>query len=330
MSRPVIEEHQEIYHYTTAAGLHGIVTSQQLWATHILYLNDAEEFIGFFDRKLPHLLEEPVNRAVAKVYDSSLNRNFINAEGGVNKVTEHLVCDLMSAIRKTTLSFNQPFVTSFCSAPPGQTMDDGLLSQWRGYGTDGGYAIVFDTGGLQKLLDDEFSRFQYQFGQWGDVYYFDQDENQKAALPEVREWEEIVEKAVEQFILTQKREEFEPLFDAVTALSNMHKHLGFREESEVRIVALPSNAELLEAAQKAGDNRPRKLARFQPRNGILVPYIALFERPASEPAARLPITKVIVGPHPERLKRQKAVELLLEQCEVRAKVVVSDIPYIGR
>jgi len=36
-----------------------------------------------------------------------------------------------------------------------------------------------------------------------------------------------------------------------------------------------------------------------------------------------------VGPHPERFKRQKAVELMLEQNGIKAEVVVSDIPYLG-
>ena len=33
----VSEAHKEIYHYTTALGLDGILRSQQLWATHTAY-----------------------------------------------------------------------------------------------------------------------------------------------------------------------------------------------------------------------------------------------------------------------------------------------------
>ncbi len=33
--------------------------------------------------------------------------------------------------------------------------NDGLLSQWRGYGKDGGYALVFDSQKLEEALKDE-------------------------------------------------------------------------------------------------------------------------------------------------------------------------------
>src|SRR6266478_5667642 len=33
-----------LFHYTDAVGLHGIVTSRRLWATHVYYLNDSQEF----------------------------------------------------------------------------------------------------------------------------------------------------------------------------------------------------------------------------------------------------------------------------------------------
>lgn len=330
MRKSVIEGYSELYHYTTAIGLHGIVTSQQLWATHISYLNDAQELTGFFEHRLPKLLKVPVNSAIEEAYKSAAGRDHINTLGGVEKVKAELVSVLHTAIRDTTLRFNQPYVTSFCGALQGHALDDGLLSQWRGYGPDGGYAIVFDTQGLQALLEDESKRFHYQSLYWGDVQYYERGTSPKVVLPETVEWESILHQAVERFILTQKREELEPLLEAITPLSSFHKHIGFFEESEVRIIALPSSAELLEEAQKAGDNRPRKSVRFLPRDGMLLPYIALFKCSPNEEAAKLPITKVIVGPHPEKLKRQKAVELLLKQCAIDAEVIASDIPYLGR
>ena len=48
MSLPVIEDDdlpEDLYHYTDAGGLHGILKSNTLWATHAAYLNDSQEFI---------------------------------------------------------------------------------------------------------------------------------------------------------------------------------------------------------------------------------------------------------------------------------------------
>ena len=34
-----------LYHYTSLKGLRGILSTRQIWATDILYLNDSAEFI---------------------------------------------------------------------------------------------------------------------------------------------------------------------------------------------------------------------------------------------------------------------------------------------
>lgn len=56
MSERLYEEHKELMHYTSASGLHGIVTSKTLWASHTSFLNDAEEVEGFFSRVFPVIL----------------------------------------------------------------------------------------------------------------------------------------------------------------------------------------------------------------------------------------------------------------------------------
>ncbi len=329
MGKSVTEVYAQLYHYTTAAGLKGIVESQQLRATNIAYLNDSEEHTGFFDRRLPYLLEEPVRSVAEKMASTEQGQNQIEANGGLEHVIQQDIQNLVDTFRTVTLKLNKPYITAFCGVPK-QSPDDGLLSQWRGYGTDGGYAIVFETDELQRLLDEESKNFHYQFYVWGDVEYYDQDTLQNAPHPETIEWEKAVQKAISGFFSTNKREELDGLVEPITALSCTHKHKGFAEESEVRIVAIPSNAELFKLAQDSGDKRPRKPVQFEMKNGVLVPYIMLFGRPSAGDAIKLPIRKIIVGPHPDKYKRQKAVELMLEQNGVVAEVTVSDIPYLGR
>jgi hypothetical protein len=53
------------------------------------------------------------------------------------------------------------YVTCFCGESDDEYVNqNGLLSQWRGYG-DGGFAIVFDTRGIEELLDIESRQFNY-------------------------------------------------------------------------------------------------------------------------------------------------------------------------
>lgn len=323
----VTDEHKQVCHYTTAQGLYGILTSQQLWATHIAYLNDAEEHIGFFNRRLPKLLKGPVNTGIAEINQTPEGQIAIQELGGIEAVKEELLCDLAKSITDVTLNFDTPFITSFCSTANLQNINDGILSQWRGYGPDGGYAVIFDTKGLDELLRKEDKEFIYQSSYWGDVHYYDGvSEN---SHPDAEEFESIIHSSIKQFILSQKREDLEPLLNALTPLSCFHKHAGFCEENEVRIVALLPRKDLLEEIQHGGDTRREKQVRFKEKHGLLIPYIPLFETMFDKGKNILPINKIIVGPHPEGLKRKRSVEWLLEQCGVQAEVEVSNIPYLG-
>ncbi len=147
MHKSVVEGYQQLWHYTTALGLHGILTSQQIWATNISYLSDAEELTGFFDRKLLRLLVEGVREGVTELRKTAEGLSIIDAAGGQEKLVKDVPNQLLDSLRAATLNLKFFYVTSFCNTATGGDSEDGLLSQWRGYGPDGGYAIVFDTQG---------------------------------------------------------------------------------------------------------------------------------------------------------------------------------------
>jgi hypothetical protein len=330
MNGPVATAHPQVLHYTTAIGLQGIIENQQLWATNISHLNDSEEQVGFFDRRLPHLLSDLIGASVsdrAKTHDGKAQ---IEALGGEEIAATNLTNQLVNLIRTVTLKFNSPYVTSFCAVSSECSPDDGLLSQWRGYGADGGYAIVFDSAGIEQLLEEEHKNFHYQSTFWGNVDYYGQDTNQTATHPETLKSEKIIQDAIRSALSSGDFGAFDDLLEPITALSCLHKHSGFREENEVRIVSIPSNELLFEESKHIGDVRPSKPIMSIARNGVLVPYIQLFGNSIDGKQRKLPICRVIVGPHPNKLKRQNAVEVLLQQHGIDAPVVASDIPYLGR
>lgn len=334
MHNSVVATHPELWHYTTASGLQGILASQQLWATNIFYLNDKEEYTGFFDHKLLRLLQDGVDMGIAAALKTDAGRDTIEKKMGEHFLKEKFAEILLNAIRNATHA-RPAYVTSFCFTPPGQSSDDGLLSQWRGYGADGGYAIVFDTKGLNELLEEESMSYHYALVHWGDVDYYDQDAKDGFAHNEARQWENAIREAIAAYIQTPStdlalsQEVGDAIYGPIFYLASRHKHRGFREELEVRIAVVRMDENLIEAAQAEGSKRLRKPIAFVQRGGMVVPYVALFQRQADE-AAKLPIKKIIVGPHPEKLKRKAAIEMLLAQSGIDAQVIASDIPYIGR
>jgi hypothetical protein len=311
--RNTSEAYSELYHYTSATGLKGIVESQQLWATNVAYLNDAEEHTGFFDRRLPQLLEQAAREEMSHMSAGDLARI------GEARMLED-VAALGRSIRRATLKWNDPFVVSLCGPPP-TDQGDGLLSQWRGYGPDGGYAVVFDAKVMDALFQEEIALFNYQYLVWGDIEYYD-GEDGAPRHPETEARETSLKQAVRNRFKTGALDE--GVYECITALSVLYKHRGFREEAEVRIVAMPVHPTLVVAT--AGDEvRPEKPVAITLRDGALVPHLALFGN-----GQRLPISSVIVGPHRDRERRKLAVEMLLKQHKVDAEVRMADIPYRGR
>jgi len=322
MPKPVTGEYHELMHYTTAGGLMGIVASGCLWATHAAFLNDAQEIIHFFDARLPSIADDAVQAYVDKLAERPDIAQRMSDDGGAEAISKAESARLVASMRKVTLAVNQPHIFSMSAARDDLIRRNGLLSQWRGYGTDGGYAIVFDTAGFERLLTDEAETHRYHLVQWGDVFYYGPGEVSQPSSEDVAELELAVRAGVLGLVRAEASAAPAGLYEAVTSLSCLYKHWGFSEEHEVRVIAVPANS-------SSQEQKPLKETKFFLRAGIPVPYIELF-RPADTPRARLPIKRVIVGPHRDTALRKTAVERLLSAYGYDAEVECSEIPYIGR
>src|ERR1700730_1271189 len=111
-----------LYHYTSAGGLLGIIESGTLWASDCRFLNDATELSYSTEQLLAAL--------------STLEDDTMGPESGfiLPGVVEHLTAETFRV-----------HVVCFCE-------DGDLLSQWRGYGADGGYAVGL---GSDRLWNSE-------------------------------------------------------------------------------------------------------------------------------------------------------------------------------
>lgn len=331
MSKLVTEQYSELMHYTTAAGLAGIVSSGCLWATHAAFLNDAEEMKHFFDARLLDIcLTEVLPYANELARSPEVAKN-MDAEGGVSRVARAESESLATRLRSATLTFNHPYVFSMSAARDPRVSHSGLLSQWRGYGPDGGYALVFDTVEFDRLLKLEGAAFQYQHAQWGDVHYYGVDSSNQPSTEDVAESEAVLRTGIAKLIRGGTAEETEGFYQAISSLSCLYKHWGFWEEHEVRVVTIPVDAEIARLSAAAGETRPQKPFKTFLRAGVPVPYLELFTSPHSGAMPpRLPIKRVIVGPHSQKALREQAVQRLLAAHGYDVEVVCSQIPYIGR
>jgi hypothetical protein len=121
-----------LYHYTGAAGFHGILKDSQMFLTHSAYLNDQGE-MGY-----------PVRRALKVV------RHLKTLAGGRDK----LFWEYLEVVCQAHSHVGRWYVGSFST-------NGNQLSQWRAYTPAGGYSIGFQS----KALADVFS------GRFGPVIY---------------------------------------------------------------------------------------------------------------------------------------------------------------
>lgn len=111
-----------LYHYTTPAGLLGIVENRQIWASHTQYLNDQLEF-----KHAISIIQDELGKMKAEE-GYAPHRNRLNEMESVLKDRETMnVC-----------------VCSFSERGD-------VLSQWRAYGGGTGFSIGFDGEYLQRI-----------------------------------------------------------------------------------------------------------------------------------------------------------------------------------
>src|ERR1700745_3305881 len=111
-----------VFHYTSNAGLMGIIASRTVWASDIRYLNDAKDYAYAFE-------------IFAEVFDNALSRWSITRRPFLLDAREQLA----------RIEGWQTFVASFSEV-------DDLLSQWRGYCPSGqGVSVGLDAAFLRVL-----------------------------------------------------------------------------------------------------------------------------------------------------------------------------------
>lgn len=267
-----------LYHYTDAVGLHGIVSSGEVWATDALYLNDATEFVYIFN-----LLEEELiafERTEPRPPEDAL-----------------AVSELIRATATTQLSLMRDdvpcFVACFCE-------EKDLLSQWRAYSQGvGGFSLGFRRSVVESsTAGSNFGAFRFE-----PVLYdamVQRQSLQQGVLRAVEQYRDEIASGVVDDRLRVWQALVGGYFGTVGFNALLNKSPGFSEEREWRIIVRVHRSAVRDAS----------LPRFRPSPRLgLVPYVPL--NFLGDQLSRMPIAEIVIGPtpHPELVER--SVRLLL-------------------
>lgn len=313
-----------LWHYTDLDGFRGIVTSKQIYATSVRYLNDKEEFehgLMLAKRLLLEMLPEEeadpplVRQLVSGTFEDIFSRGALSPEN---------------------LSL---FTASF-------TLNGDQLSQWRGYSKgSAGVCLGFDFSGVRKFTAPEtpvvFAPCVYRGEDKENLlrhsmtFYVEPvlelamatadmptvlhslEEMAKARPDQSRE--QIKETYFDQ--VEERRKKALP--EAVAELSMrllylmaLLKHSAFEEEQEWRFV-LPA---------LAGMANPPEI-KFRSRSSTLVPYIE-FPLVGGETEDVFRLREVVLGPGSEDALAIASARAFLDSAGLKdVSVSRSHIPY---
>lgn len=273
-----------VWHYTTAEGLHSIVSKNVLWASSYRFMNDSEE---------PRYATTVLRALAAEV------------RGGLRQELAERFDKLMGFAERNNL---EAFL--LCAA-----REPDLLTVWRGYGSSVSYAIELDASiDLLPIAQSALDEHPSPPADWGrEVLDEDEDgrpifgEDPDEVRVEFQGWAPVQYDASTARSRVKRIAELaakhpEPLADALFPWVNLAgidllqlKHPAFEDEREARMVF---------------EVHPRwKFVKHRTTRFGLTPYIevsapdsdnqhAINDRFVTKPAAKLPIQAVHIGPSP--------------------------------
>lgn len=203
-------------HYTSIHVLEQVLTTNELWFSNPLMMNDVEEVRFGISSAVQLLLSEDfVSAGIAEACNTSARAELVK--------TAFLQC---SNIFSTDHALD---TYVFCLSEHEPHDNDGLLSMWRGYGANGnGVAIVFDSAHARRTPGSPLLLAK--------VHYGSTDARIEWLRNLLKKFARCVKGAGMSDIQLLTAVSY--LFERIKLFALFTKHDGFREEREWRVVYL--------------------------------------------------------------------------------------------
>lgn len=288
---------QKIYHYTSADGLHGILSSGTLFFTDSLFLNDRSERKNFYTT-----LEKELSLCPQDVREILQERYFEGRETIFTKLTA------TDPAQKTAGRY---FVLS-CSK------ESDSLPMWNYYTRSihaAGYNIHFDTEHLLSQLEKHpaLSRLSKR-----------EPLLCRSVIYEEKQKRRDIQKLLEQFSIKWKnsrksKEDLLQIMDkAFERMSLFYKDKAFSHEKEVRIVIVSDNWAIHGLSSQ---DRGEAIYRFRKVQDMQIPCLALDVLEKGKA-----ITGVTAGPALDKEMAVNGVEYMLYYYGFPQTCKVSSVP----
>lgn len=284
----------KLFHYTTANGLLGILTTDSIWSTAYHCANDTSEFSAG-------------SKEIEKICKGRFEKSSIKLQS--NDVDDQILV-FIAIFNKYLFEKNGSYISCFFEPSNVEEVDHGSLSQWRGYGSDGGYALEINKNKLECSLKDLSGLDNFHYALDNVNYNIEVSVELSCGLEKLGDIfldflrmpltiESGLSKWCDDFL--------DPYLKFIAFSKNKH----FSSESEVRMACVrPLN--------KESDN-----VDYFIRNGLIVPYI---KTPKNFKFLEC-IESIVVGPSPRMKDRASSIRNLVSRLNLKINVKLSGIPY---
>jgi hypothetical protein len=318
-----LSDNDRLFHYTSTEGLYGILQSGTLWATHFQFLNDAQECMQA-RRSLERQLHGAISRKVASLI---VNKRITLMPGtDLRKTAAEEAENVVDIFYQVILKHVEPFVFSayLCSPSDARRFQHGDLQHWATYGQGAGYALQLDPRRLKPIIDAEAARYTHGGVFCSKVEYAVGDISPPTLRAQYAVLESVASKIVENMCLgidlQELKLEVESIFIPFVRIVPFIKDSCFEHEREGRVVFYRHKV--------VPSGRRNNILSIAARGAFGVPYVSLFEGQLLGPDS--PIERIIIGPHPECVRRKVALESYLTSKGFQIEVSESELPYSPR
>jgi hypothetical protein len=307
-----------LFHYTSADGLIGILQNEEIWGTAYYCANDASE-LAVGKGVLAPLFSVATHTMIER------NDPLVQTFSGRGVDILEYARDFEHKISAQALNSLCAYITCFCKPTNAEDFRHGLLSQWRGYGADGGYALQFSRKKLLAAIDSAITAQDLNY-QLQDVHYGVENPLRSEVLKHTDAFLQAYRAHLEELgqplnVLLRSKTMRNPLSGLLGGpLESLLDYLmhtkshHFGEERECRL-------SLVEAVSSEVELLP---INYFNRGGLIVPYK---KTPRSFPLLDC-IEWIVIGPNPRMAARFKSVIQMIQRAGLPIHARPSHIPFI--
>ena len=283
----------KIFHYTSDAGLLGIIQSESLWVTHFKYLNDISEL---------HHAKEIIENIVE------------NSEEKLVKKYKEVVMVCLKQIYE----IYDVYTCSFSKKPD-------QLSQWRAYcPNNGGFSIGFEIQDLKNSNSGVFLECLYDSDEQNKIakqliIQFCKNceklvKDEKISFPE--KWNKRFQKMnIESYEPSKSKNPLDLEKNHIfiryelALLAARIKNKNFEEENEIRYIQVLSNSN-------------HSKINYRTKNNLIIPHVLLKVKKEN-------IKEINIGPSLDQVLNNYSLKSLKMKHRLNFEINNSPIPYRG-